>query len=40
MFWDIYVVDALIGNFDRHGGNWGFLKKNYKKRRVSIFKKK
>lgn len=28
MFWDIYVVDALIGNFDRHGGNWGFLKRN------------
>lgn len=27
MFWDIYVVDAFIGNFDRHGGNWGFLKK-------------
>ena len=30
MFWDIYVVDALIGNFDRHGSNWGFLKKNNK----------
>lgn len=28
MFWNIYVVDALIGNFDRHGGNWGFLKKD------------
>ena len=28
MFWSIYVVDALLGNFDRHGGNWGFLKKN------------
>jgi hypothetical protein len=28
MFWDIYVIDALIGNFDRHGGNWGFLKMN------------
>ena len=27
-FFDIYIVDALIGNFDRHGGNWGFLKKN------------
>ena len=25
-FWDIYIVDALLGNFDRHGGNWGFLK--------------
>jgi hypothetical protein len=27
-FWEIYVVDALLGNFDRHGGNWGFIKKN------------
>lgn len=24
-FWDIFVVDALIGNWDRHNGNWGFL---------------
>lgn len=27
-FFEIYVVDALLGNFDRHGANWGFLKKN------------
>ncbi len=24
-FWDMFVVDAFIGNFDRHNGNWGFL---------------
>lgn len=24
-FWEMFVVDALIGNFDRHNGNWGFL---------------
>lgn len=24
-FWDIFVADALLGNFDRHNGNWGFL---------------
>lgn len=24
-FWNIFVVDALLGNFDRHNGNWGFL---------------
>lgn len=29
-FFDIYIVDALLGNFDRHGGNWGFLKKDGK----------
>lgn len=27
-FFNIYIVDALLGNFDRHGGNWGFLKKD------------
>lgn len=27
-FWDMFIVDALNGNFDRHGGNWGFIKKN------------
>ena len=26
-FWDVFVVDALLGNFDRHNGNWGFLVK-------------
>lgn len=24
-FWDVFVVDALLGNFDRHNGKWGFL---------------
>lgn len=24
-FWDMFVVDALVGNFDRHIGNFGFL---------------
>ncbi len=27
-FWDMYIVDALLGNFDRHGSNWGFIKSN------------
>ena len=26
-FWEMFIIDALNGNFDRHGGNWGFLKK-------------
>lgn len=25
-FWDVFVVDAMLGNWDRHNGNWGFLK--------------
>lgn len=24
-FWDIFIVDSLIGNYDRHNGNWGIL---------------
>lgn len=24
-FWDMFVIDALIGNWDRHNGNLGFL---------------
>ena len=26
MFWDMFIIDAYIGNFDRHGSNWGFIK--------------
>ncbi|MEG2377401.1 MAG: HipA domain-containing protein [Clostridia bacterium] len=24
-FWDMFIIDAFIGNWDRHNGNWGFL---------------
>ena len=24
-FWTLFIVDAFLGNFDRHNGNWGFL---------------
>lgn len=24
-FWNLFVIDAFIGNWDRHNGNWGFL---------------
>lgn len=24
-FWEIFLVDTLLGNVDRHLGNWGFL---------------
>lgn len=27
-FWEMFIVDSLIGNTDRHNGNWGFLKDN------------
>lgn len=34
-FWDMFIVDALVGNTDRHNGNWGFLE-NKISRNVSI----
>lgn len=24
-FWDMFVIDSIIGNTDRQNGNWGFL---------------
>ena len=36
-FWELYVLDALLGNFDRHGGNWGFIKENNKYVLAPIF---
>lgn len=36
-FWDLFITDALIGNFDRHGANWGFLKKDNKYKLAPIF---
>ena len=34
-FWDVFIVDAFLGNFDRHNGNWGFLY-NYSTETASI----
>ncbi len=36
-FFDIYIIDALLGNFDRHGANWGFIKKNNKYSMAPVF---
>lgn len=30
-FWEIYIVDALLGNLDRHGSNWGFISEIHKR---------
>lgn len=35
--WEIYIVDALIANSDRHGNNWGFIKKENKHDLAPIF---
>lgn len=24
-FWNMFVIDAFVGNWDRHNGNWGFI---------------
>ena len=37
LFWDMFIVDALIANFDRHGSNWGFIKKDNKYRLSPVF---
>lgn len=37
IFWKMYIVDALLGNFDRHGGNWGFIKENNRYRLAPVF---
>ena len=36
-FWDMFIVDAFIGNFDRHGGNWGFIKRNNQYRIAPVY---
>lgn len=34
-FWDMFVVDAFIGNNDRNNGNWGIIK-NYQKKEIRL----
>lgn len=36
-FWDMFIVDALNGNFDRHGSNWGFIKRNNQYRIAPVY---
>ena len=37
VFWDMFIVDALIANFDRHGCNWGFIKRENQYRIAPVF---
>jgi hypothetical protein len=34
-FWNMFVVDALIGNTDRNNSNWGIIIKNDGKKKIS-----
>ena len=34
-FWDMFIADSFVGNFDRHNGNWGFLI-NERERKIDI----
>lgn len=36
-FWNMFIVDALNGNFDRHGGNWGFIRKEDRYRIAPVY---
>ena len=35
-FWDMFIADSLLGNFDRHNGNWGFLVNDENSRNAKI----
>jgi hypothetical protein len=37
MFWRIYIMDAMLGNFDRHGANWGFIKEDNRYTLAPVF---
>lgn len=37
LFWNTFIIDALTGNFDRHGGNWGFIKEDGRYRASPVF---
>ncbi len=36
-YWDTFVIDAFVGNFDRHIGNWGYLSENNQLRLAPIY---
>lgn len=36
-FWDMFVVDALIGNKDRNNGNWGFIESKGKLKLAPVY---
>ncbi len=36
-FWEVFIMDALVGNFDRHGSNWGFIKENNRYTMAPVF---
>ncbi len=37
VFWDMFIIDAFLGNFDRHGSNWGFIKRRNQYKMAPIF---
>lgn len=36
-FWDMYMLDAILGNRDRHHGNWGYVCKGREYRAAKIY---
>ncbi len=36
-YWDTFVIDALVGNFDRHVGDWGYLSNGYELKLAPIY---
>lgn len=36
-FWDMFICDAILGNRDRHYGNWGYISNGVEHRPAPIF---
>lgn len=36
-FWEVFIMDALVGNFDRHGSYWGSIKENNRYTMAPVF---
>lgn len=34
-YWDTFILDAMLGNFDRHANNWAYFIKNDEKKIIS-----
>lgn len=37
MFWDMFICDAILGNRDRHKGNWGYMQNENKFRPAPLY---
>lgn len=36
-FWDMFIIDAILANMDRHSGNWGYLSDGLSMRLAPVY---